>query len=666
MVLSERLYRLLWLALPLGLVVAPHLLHLPIWIGLVWAGCLLAQVQQVRRRGRPPGRVLRYGLAAATLAGILLQFGTLFGPQGGVALLVLLSGLKLLETANPRDHVVLVFLGYFLLLTNFLEGQGMVLAAYLLLAAVALTASLVAIQSARPRPVSDLLRYAALLTLQALPLAALLFLVFPRLPGPIGGLLQTQAAKTGLSETMRPGAISQLIQSDAVAFRVDFADPRTDGRQLYWRGPVLWDYDGATWTPARDQRPRTPEARGSGQRTDYSVTLEPHGQRWLFVAGYTTVPPLAGAQLNADLLWLARNPLSERRRYSVSAWLDYRLEPDLDLDLEARALALPPGLNPRSRALAEQWRRQAASPADRVNLALRHFRQEPFYYTLNPPLLGEHAVDEFLFETRRGFCEHYANAFVVLMRMAGVPARVVTGYQGGERNPLGDYWIVRQRDAHAWAEVWLEERGWTRVDPTAAVAPSRIEQGVNAALPEAERPVVIMEMPWLLPLRQGWDLINARWNQWVLGYDHQRQRDLLTRLHPAMATIKGMLWAMVIGGGLLLLVILLSVFRPRRRGPQDECARLYGRFCDRLARLGYRRQAQEGPSDFARRVIRLRPDLARDIEAITALYLRQRYGAPLEDGVRQLAALVARFRPRATNNRPGKGQTEDRPGLTNR
>jgi transglutaminase-like putative cysteine protease len=647
MAMPDKLARVLWLAGPLALVVAPHLLRLPYWIGLVWLVCLLARLQQARRDARPLGRGPRYALAIAGLAGVFLQFGSIFGPQGGVALLVVLSGLKLLETAGERDHVILVFLGYFLLLANFLDSQGLILAAYLLAVAVLLTASLVAIQSAAPRPVAGILGSAAVLLLQALPLAALLFFVFPRLPTPIGGLLQTQAARTGLSESMQPGSISQLIQSDAVAFRVDFADPKMDGRRLYWRGPVLWDYDGRTWNPARDLAQAAPLTEGLGRRVDYSVTLEPHGQRWLLVAGLAETPPMADASLTGDLQWLARNPVSERRRYAVSAWLDYRIEPTLAPDLEARALTVPAHLNPRAQALARQWAAATPAKADLVNRALRHFRQEQFFYTLNPPLLGEHAVDDFLFETRRGFCEHYANAFVVLMRLAGVPARVVTGYQGGELNPLGGYWIVRQRDAHAWAEVWLAGRGWVQVDPTAAVAPSRIEQGVTAALPASERPVAVMELAWLKPLRQGWDLVNARWNQWVLGYDHARQRDLLQRLHPALATLQGLLWTLVAGGAALLLLLLAVVFLPRRQPPADPAARHYARFCARLARLGIIRAPSEGPADFARRVAALRPDLAEEVAAITRLYIGQRYGASAGSGPADLAAQVARFRPAA-------------------
>jgi transglutaminase-like putative cysteine protease len=643
MVMPEKLQRTLWLALPLALVVAPHLLRLPLWIGLIWAACLLARLQQARRDGRLLGRGLRYVLAFGGLAGIFLQFGTVFGPQGGVALLVLLSGLKLLETASRRDHIILVFLGYFLLMANFLESQGLLLAAYLLGVAVALTASLVAIQSASIRPPVAVLRQGGVLMLQALPLAALLFFVFPRLPTPIGGLIQTQAAKTGLSETMQPGTISQLIQSDAVAYRVDFADPKSDGRQLYWRGPVLWDYDGTTWSPAQDLPLRAPEAEGLGQRIDYSVTLEPHGQRWLLVAGLAEAPPLDNAILTADLQWLSRTPLTERRRYSVAAWLDYRLETTLAPRLQARALALPEGLNPRTQALARQWAATAGSQADLVNLALNHFRQEAFFYTLQPALLGKDAVDDFLFETRRGFCEHYASAFVVLMRMAGIPARVVTGYQGGELNPLGDYWIVRQRDAHAWAEVWLAGRGWIRVDPTSAVAPSRIEQGVTAALPAAERPVVMMEMGWLMPMRQTWDLVNARWNQWVLGYDHTRQQRLMERLHPALATLQGLLWALVIGGGILMAVILLAVFRPKRQRPADEASRQYQRFCSKLSRAGITRAAHEGPSDFCRRAARLRPDLAEVLDQVSRLYVEARYaGQPAALG--RLARAVREFR----------------------
>jgi hypothetical protein len=289
---------------------------------------------------------------------------------------------------------------------------------------------------------------------------------------------------------------------------------------------------------------------------------------------------------------------------------------------------------------------EAATDAAIVARALAQFREQPFFYTLNPPLLGAAAVDDFLFRTRRGFCEHYASAFVFLMRAAGVPARVVTGYQGGERNPLGNYLIVRGRDAHAWAEVWLEGRGWVRVDPTAAVAPSRVERGVAAALPAGERPGGLGAGAWLQPLRLGWDLVNNQWNQWVLGYNQERQRQFLARLNPFLAEWQGMVWAL--GGGAVILVLTaLALLWPRlARVRRDPASRAYLRFCGRLARRGIARAAAEAPLDYAGRASRLRPELAEEIQRITRLYLASRYGQAGDVALRELRVAVAAFRPR--------------------
>ena len=281
-----------------------------------------------------------------------------------------------------------------------------------------------------------------------------------------------------------------------------------------------------------------------------------------------------------------------------------------------------------------------------VNTALSYFNRQGFQYTLEPPLLGTNNIDEFLFETRQGFCEHYASAYTLVMRAAGVPARVVTGYQGGERNPVGGYWIVRNRDAHAWAEVWLAGAGWTRVDPTAAVAPQRVELGLADALPAAERPLLDLPADWLRPLRQGWDYLNNGWNQWVLGYDFQRQRRLLGALSPSLASLKGMLWAMLAGAALILGGLALTLFRPGRRAPRDAVERLYARFLARLEAVGLSKGAAEGPSDFAARAARDRPDLAGPIRSITGRYIALRYGGGPEQARRELRLAIRAFRPR--------------------
>jgi transglutaminase-like putative cysteine protease len=592
-------------------------------------------------------------LSLAGVAGVLLQFGTVIGPQGGVALLVFLSGAKLLETRTARDRLGLLFVGCFLLVAYFLTSQSLAMAGYMVIAA----SSLVAAMIANTQPTPDLratFSTAGRLLLQALPLALLLFVLFPRLQGPLWGLPQQGAAQTGLSDRMSPGDFSQLSLSDEIAFRVEFATSPPSPSSLYWRGPVLWDFDGRTWLTRLTVPPNPIRAEGVGQQTSYAITLEPHRQRWLFLLGLPReIPPnLPGLEttLGPDLQWMSKNPLNQRLRYQLDADLDYRLDPDgLSAATRARTLALPEG-NPQARMLAAQWASRHRDGQAIVNQALNLFRNEAFFYSLKPPLLGENSVDDFLFVSRRGFCEHYASAFVVLMRAAGIPARVVTGYQGGERNPLGDYWIVRQRDAHAWAEVWLPNLGWTRVDPTAAVAPNRVERGLDAALPVGERATGLMTLnaSWLMPLRQSWDLINNQWNQWVLGYNQDRQRQFLARLNPFLATWQGMVWGLAVAVGAALLFASLWLIPRLVRVQLDPTSRLYARFCRRLQKRGITRGSAEGPEDFARRAAALRPDLAASIEQISQLYLELRYGRAQADQLARLQQMINAFKPKAT------------------
>lgn len=635
--------RSLWLVGPIGMALLPHALYVPVWVSLLVLPTLAWRLSPFWRKDSRPQKTARILLAGAGLIGVLLQFHTLLGPQAGISLLVVMTALKLLEAEGHRDHLVVTLAGYFLLMAVLVHHQQIAAAAWLLLTVIALTTSLVVNQSAIVLPAAHALRMGAVLALQALPLALLLFLLFPRLPSPLSGLVQIDTGRTGLSDSMAPGSVSRLIRSDAVAFRVDFDRPDVDARGFYWRGPVLTYFDGRTWRRGAESN-RLPQVAEIGQPLGYTVTLEPSGQPWLPISGLVTVAPVAKSRVTANLEWLYAGPVNSRLRYSVQAWQDYTLQPTLSARRRAQALALPEGFNPETIALGRRWAAEAGSPRAVVQRALSYFRQEPFHYTLNPPPLGENGVDDFLFRTRRGFCEHYASAFTVLMRAAGIPARVVTGYQGGERNPVGNYWIVRQRDAHAWSEVWLAGAGWVRVDPTAAVAPQRVEQGIDAALPMAERPELNLPAAWLRPLQQTWDYLNNGWNQWVLGYDFERQRHLLNSLSPMLADLKGMLWAMLAGAGLILAGLALTLFRSPAAKPKTEIERLYARFLSRLAAVGLSRRPEEGPADFATRAAALRPDLARRIDLITGLYVELRYGGAAKAKIEELRRSLKEFR----------------------
>ncbi|MDP2784099.1 MAG: DUF3488 and transglutaminase-like domain-containing protein [Sulfurimicrobium sp.] len=640
--------KLAWLLASLALAIAPHLEHMPLWVGPLCLALGLWRLAITRSNERLPKKWLLFLLAAAASAGIFSHYHTLFGRDAGVALLVVMSVLKLMEIKTLRDTMVVIFLSYFLVITSFLYSQAIPTALYLLLVVLVTTATMIGYNdvnnglSVRPR-----LRLAGTLLAQAVPLMLVLFVFFPRV-GPLWGLPKdAHAGMTGLSDSMSPGTISQLIRSEAIAFRVKFDGPPPHKNLRYWRGPVLWDYDGRTWSTRQPLDGTPAQLVPLGKAVNYTVTLEPHNQRWLFALDLpAALPP--GSSAGGDLQILAQVPVQQRLRYSLASYTQYRLDLDLDPGAKesARALRLPARANPQALELAARWRDTLKNPQAIVNQALGMFRNEAFVYTLNPPLLGQQAVDDFLFKTRRGFCEHYAGTFVFLMRAAGIPARVVTGYQGGEMNPLGDYLIVRQSDAHAWAEVWLEKQGWVRIDPTGAVSPDRIESGIAAALPGAELPPALLQLDaeWLRRTRLSWDLLNNNWNQWVLGYGQERQSRFLSRFHTALASWQGMAVAMVTGIAALLLGIALWMLWHTPRHGHDPVRAAYEKFCARLARRGIARSPHEGPADFAVRATLMRPDLARQIDLITQLYIKLRYerhGAAARD----LKQAVSRFRP---------------------
>jgi transglutaminase-like putative cysteine protease len=435
-----------------------------------------------------------------------------------------------------------------------------------------------------------------------------------------------------------------------VAFRVVVDGPTPPADQLYWRGPVLWTTDGRRWDPIRREFPppwfrEAPTYEMTGEPVRYALTLEPHDERWLFALDLPAAAP-AGVNLTADFQLLLPRKAVSRQRYELASHTAYRTGP-LPQVQQRLALQLPPGRNPRSRELARQW--SALTPAEIVRTALALFRDQPFWYTRQPPLLGDDAIDEFLFDSRRGFCEHYAAAFVTLMRGAGLPARVVTGYQGAEGNPLADYLIVRQSRAHAWAEVWLEGEGWVRVDPTAVIPPQRVETDTDLRrFRTTAAPLVDVDLSWLARnlsrMRYGWDALNNAWNQWVLGYNHERQKELLQRLGLLAFGWQGALAFLFGAIGMVLATVALYLLR-RGRGRPDAVVRLYERYCRKLARVGLGRAPHEGPADFARRVAAARPDLARAGDEITTLYIALRYGAAQADALRQLRGAVQRFRP---------------------
>jgi transglutaminase-like putative cysteine protease len=642
---SVRAGSLYALLLAILVLAAPHAQRLPLWV----SGAVLACIgwrALVAWRGWPlPPRWALVALAVALSAGVILSYGPVLGRDASVALLAVMTGLKCLELRAQRDAQVVICLGYFLIITNFLYSQTMLTAAVMLAVLVWLTATTVTLQDrGRALRPAEAGRLAGTLVMYAAPLMLALFVLFPRVQGPVFGFPQaTSSGITGLSDTMSPGDLSNLGLSDEVAFRVQFQGTPPRVADLYWRGPVLWDFDGRTW------RSTSPPS-GSGEvqvlspPVQYTVTLEAHHTRWLFAIDVPgSQPPMS--VVTPDLQLIAQRPVRLRERYTISSHLDYRLGVDETPDALQRAMRLPAGFNPRSTRLAAELRARAVDDRDVVEQALNLFRTQLFFYTLVPPELGRHSVDEFLFDTRRGFCEHYASAFVFLMRAAGVPARVVTGYQGGEMNPVGNYLLVRQAEAHAWAEVWLRGAGWVRIDPTAAVSPARIQVGMAAAVPRSD-PVPLAlrtDLQLLKHLRMTLDAVTNSWNQWVLGYTPDRQRRLFSGAGLGTPSWGDLAILMVVVSACVVAAIAFLTLKRLHAGQGDAVQSAYRKFARKLARRGLMRAPGEGPIDFARRIEAEQPALASAAHHITDLYVALRYGAAPRAGLTELKRRVRAF-----------------------
>lgn len=632
----------------LGVVALPYLGRGPWWFSLSILALLAWRALIALRGERQPPFVLLFALALLLGWGLSLANGSLLGRDGGTPLLLLLTTLKSLETRRVRDGRLLALLGFFCLSANFFFSQDTPAFLHAALASLLLLAALVG--WGRPDlpatpgspPPSLPLRQAATLILQALPLTAALFLLFPRPDGPLWQMPVTGGAQasTGLTDEVTPGSVSELAQSDAVALRVHFQGATPPMPQRYWRGPVLEAFDGRSWRRG-PQNPLPPgDLRAAAPPLAYSLTVEPGAGRWITPLDLPEGRP-PDAALDGNLVLTAREPIATRTRFELASVPEARWgeqPPEGQLDYDTR---LPPNGNPRARALAASWR--GLPPAARVQAALDLLGNGRYGYTLNPPLLSpENAVDELLFSTRLGFCEHYAGAFAFLMRAAGVPARLVTGYLGGQDG--GDYLIVRQADAHAWTEVWLAGRGWVRVDPTAVVAPARVQQGLAAALPASQLPAVLREGSWLGGLALRLDRLQNLWNQWVIGYDGARQRDLLSSL--GLGAVGGLKYVLALIAALLVAGVPLALaLRRSRPTPPDPVQRAYTRLA---ARLRLPRHPAEPASAWAERAARQHPQQAAAIAALTEDYQRLRYG-PAPD-----PAQVRAFVRRARGVRPGR------------
>lgn len=643
----------------------PHLFNISMWTVvsclLMWAYIYGA----ARNSWRLPGRVVR--LILVTIFFVLsMTTNEGFTIEAFVALLALMICMKLLDIRDDRNRMTTVILCYFLIVGSLFFDDSMYATVYMFFSVLCTTAVLMYINQTDLKPAAYM-KFTGKLMIQAFPIMVLLFLLFPRIQGGMWGRAPILSGKPGFSDRMSFGDISEMAKNTDVAFRVEFEDRIPPRDQLYWRGVVLWDFDGHTWHRGVGRRGSFPKRSVASDKIKYTLTLEPHNEQWLITLDLPMRISQRRAWLLDDFSYYRWRHVTQRIEYQGESYLDGK---DAEKNSFGRnGLELPEDINPRARELARNMYAEEGNVQDFIHRTFNYFSEQPFFYSLNPPpltpgdnnnegsVMAGNLVDSFLFETRKGFCEHYATAFAFLMRAAGVPARIVVGYLGGTLNRYGGYMVVRQSQAHAWCEVWVAEKGWVRVDPTAAVAPMRIEGDINDAVPESEFIGLASYVrgtpfePWLEPLASALDLMNSRWNKWVMGYTAFEQTDLFSRfginLESGAGPVKAFVTALVVmaAAALALSFVLLRRNRPH----QDPLSLAWQEFCLKLAKNGLARKPAQGPVDYMRYVIRNRPDLEAKVRVIVSMYVKHRYGGNVDGKeAERLRNIVKQFYPRTS------------------
>ncbi|MCC4587050.1 DUF3488 and transglutaminase-like domain-containing protein [Xanthomonas sp. NCPPB 1067] len=631
-----------WVLATSWLALAPLLLQLPgLLAATIAVAAVLVGVLSWRGTLMAPVRLL---LVVAMLAAVYWQIGMRFGRDTGCAVLAAMLAIKASELRTLRDARSLLGFALFAPFAAFLLDQGPATMGLALLAVATALLSMQRLADEEHRtstPALGLqLRGIGKLVAIGVPLALVTFWLLPRLGAPLWGVPERALSRPGLSDNMSPGEWIDLMADDNPALRVQFAGRAPPPQQRYWRGPVMWDFDGRSWQRARWTGRGQPAAVVPGPQTyRYRLDYEPTDRRQLVSLDLPT-SNVANAELSPDYELFAQRPLTALTRWELQSAPPARFDTDLPDRLRARALALPPGFNPRTLALARQWRAEAGNDDGAVVQRALQWITREFAYTLDTPLLGRNSVDEFLFQQKAGFCEHFSSSFVVLMRGAGIPARVVTGYTGGVYNGLGNYWVVRRMDAHAWAEVWLAGRGWVRVDPTAAVAPERIYDTLEDRL-QAGGGNDFAQLGTWAGLGQVSDWLRRGWNELVLSFDAERQQRLLQpfgidRLDTSQLTL---IFGIFAGGALAWMGWLLA----RGERERDPLLRAWHRVGRRYRKLGLAREPHEPATVWAQRVAHEHP--GTPLLALSQRFAAARYaGASLDSAT--LLKDLQQHRPR--------------------
>ncbi|MFZ1569780.1 MAG: DUF3488 and transglutaminase-like domain-containing protein [Thiolinea sp.] len=634
---------MIWLLAAQLVVMLPFTTSLPPWLLVVVIFSAGWRLRVLAGKAIQPSTIIKAGLLLVGIGAVFLSGLSLPSLEAMSALLLLGFAFKALEAVKRRDALVVIFTGYFLVALNFLFTQSIIAGLYGTLALIVLTGALVGVQqTVEEFTPSQQVRFnfwvAGQILLQCLPLMVLIFVLAPRfqpfwtLPMPM------EQSTRGISDKMAPGDIEKLSQTDDLAFRVTFKGERPAQSQLYWQGVVLNHFDGHEWRQfateqdtlqlksaiQQDYGYDPSNLKIQGPAYEYEAVYEQSGQPWLFTLNPATEVQgdvLRTADYRVMAKQLLQNPMLIRAISHPDSIRDLQLSPTL----QALSLQLPTQGDSRSRALAQRLYAEAGDEWTYVQTILNRFREQKFFYTLHPPLLGEQdTIDGFLFDSQRGFCSHYAGSFVFLMRAVGIPARVVIGYQGGEWNEQGKYLAVHQFDAHAWAEVWLPNQGWLRLDPTSMVAPERTEQGLEAALKKEgsfleQSMFSSRKFAWLNSIRKQLDSMQYGWQRWVLSYDDETQTQFLSKLLGELSFTKIALFALSLFG-CLLLIWMIWLGLTRQANPEALEHRLYRRFTERLGKQGVERRLDQTPSEYGTQAAQALPTQADKILAFTNVY----------------------------------------------
>lgn len=658
------------LLLSVVLSVFPHLERVPSWMWLVFVAILLWRIQVFRQRANFPQRLLRFSLVSFAFVGVVFHHGTIFGPEAGVGLLITAYLFKQLEMYTKRDAFLVVILSYFVLATEFLFSRSLWSSLYIFFVLVVITAALIALNQTESRiAVWHPFRTALKFLMQAVPLLLVLFFLFPRI-GPIWNLnLNSKSTNVGLSDRVSPGDIANLSRSEKLAFRAEFQGAIPSQPERYWRAVVFDRFDGKTWyavDPANQSVLKKDQINVDADRSyRYRVYLESTGQNWLMAMPWASLSGVIHSPTQ-NLMHYSKDKIDSPISYEVVSYPDYQAEPYSLSQMDSKRFTqLPNNSNPLAQQFARKLFKQSGyQPEAFSDRLLSIFFQEEFVYTLSPPRLQGDTIDEFLFSTRRGFCSHYAGAYVFLMRSLGIPARMVGGYQGGELHPIGKYLLIHQYDAHAWAEYWVRGKGWVRVDPTAAVAPHRIESGPMSLSSELSflrdsplSPEKLRNLAIFSRLRLMADYVDYLWFKNVVSFDKDQQSQLFKQILGEVTPRRIAILIAVVGGGVLLLMLFFIAINQRNAKPVDPVDRAYYRYLRMLQKKGLRRELGEGPNDFSVRVLNVYPKEEEKINIINNLYNDLKYKHNLDE-VQKDTKASSKFRPKSGSIHPQIKQLE--------